>query len=468
MDVCRDYAGGFGVAWQTKRGDYGQSMKPCFHPFLPYASAVLSNDGYDYGILDCQRLRWNQFQVLENVKKKDPDVIFSIIGLPSLRNDIKLLDMIKDSLSNTLIVAVGTVCRFLKNDILLNSKVDVVLRNSYPYISGMTKLVEAFSLGRDFKTVPGVSYVKDRYVISTPESSDIDLAQLLLPCYDALELDGYQDFTDKRGSAHRYIPILVGKGCPYSCIYCPYPLGFGKKWTHKSPNNIVDEIEHLCARGIRGFGFRDQSFPMNKTHATKVCKEIVSRRLDIAWACEARVDQVSKDLLELMKKSGCKRIHYGVETGDPILITQGKPGTNLETIRKAFRLTKQLDIWTTAHIILGWPDESFETLTNTYKFILEIDPDTVNWNVLTPYPGTSLYEMAEKNNMIITHDWSKYTSHTVVMKTKWLSANELQKAINNTMRDYSKQRMVKLLASARKKPFFALNELKRTIKGYFI
>jgi hypothetical protein len=96
FDVCRDYAGGFGVAWHTKRVDYGQSMKPCFHPFLPYASAVLSNEGYSYSVLDCQRLKLNKFHTLMNVKNRNPDIIFSLIGLPSLRKDVELLDNIKN------------------------------------------------------------------------------------------------------------------------------------------------------------------------------------------------------------------------------------------------------------------------------------------------------------------------------------------------------------------------------------
>jgi radical SAM superfamily enzyme YgiQ (UPF0313 family) len=169
-----------------------------------------------------------------------------------------------------------------------------------------------------------------------------------------------------------------------------------------------------------------------------------------------------------MKKSGCKRIHYGVETGDPVLIKLGKPGIRLETTRRAFRLTRELGLWTMAHVILGWPDESLETLARTYRFILKIDPDSVNWNFLTPYPGTKLYEMAKENNLILTHDWSNYTSHTVVMRTKWLNGDQLQKAANKIMRDYSKHRMMKLFLYAGKQPRLVANELRKTIQGYLM
>ena len=466
FDVCRDWAGGFGTATPVRRRvDYGHNGKPIFYPFLAYASAVLRKENHNYTILDCQKLKLSKFQVLRAVKKRNPDVIISLIGLPSLKKDLELIDIIKESLPNTTIVGLGTTCRFLHNDILLNSKIDALLRNSYPYVSNLAHFLEVQELKQDLKKVPGVSYVKNGKVVNTVESPDMSLNKLPSPNYDGVELHGYDVFEDLDGNQYNYIAILGSRGCPYPCIYCPYPLGFGRNWTIRSPKGIVDEIEHLRARGVKGFLFRDQSFPMNKKHATKVCEEIIHRKLDMAWFCEARVDHVSSKLLELMKKAGCKQIHFGVETGDLELIKWGKPQTDLDTIRRAFRLTKEIGVWATAHVILGWPDESLETLARTSKFVTEISPDAVNWNFLTPYPGTKLRQMAKENNLILTDDWSKYTSHTVVMKTKWLSARQLDEATNKIVQDYSKQRMMRLLLYAGKKPRRVVNKLKRIIKG---
>jgi len=466
FNVCRDWAGGFGTATPVRRrADYGHSGKPTFHPFLAYASAVLLNENYSYSVLDCQRLNLNKFEVLRDVKKRNPDVIFSLLGLPSFKKDLVLLDMIKESLPYTTMVGVGTSCRFLHNDILLNGKVDAVLRNSYPYVSNLTSFLNALELKQNLKQVPGVSYFDGEKVISTVEASDISLDKLTPPNYDALELEGYDCFKDLDGNRYSYVSILGSKGCPYPCIYCPYPLGFGTKWTHRSPKEIVDEIEGLHARCVKGFLFRDQSFPMNEKYAVKVCEEIIHRKLDIAWFCEARVDNISRKLLEIMKKAGCKRIHYGVETGDSNLIKLAKPGANLESIRRGFRLTKEMGLWAQAHLIFGWHEESLDTLANTSKFVTEIAPDSLDWNILTPYLGTKLYEMANENHLILTYDWSKYTSHTVVMKMKWLTASQLHKAVNKIMRDHSKQTIRKLLLYAIKKRRFLANELLNIIQG---
>jgi radical SAM superfamily enzyme YgiQ (UPF0313 family) len=244
-------------------------------------------------------------------------------------------------------------------------------------------------------------------------------------------------------------------------------MGFGAKWTFRSPKDVVDEIAYLHGRGVKGFLFRDQSFSMDKKRASKICEEIISRRLEIAWFCEARVDQVSKDMLKLMKRAGCKQIHFGVETGDSELIKWGKPYTDLNSIRKAFQMTKELNLFSMAHIIFGWPDESLKTMENTCKFLLEIAPDSVNWNFLTPYPGTKLYNIAKENNLFLTNDWSDFTSHTVVLKTKWLSNKQLKKRSKEIANTYSRHRLLGLFLNIRKKRGLLINKLEQIIGSYF-
>jgi len=244
-----------------------------------------------------------------------------------------------------------------------------------------------------------------------------------------------------------YVPILVNKGCPYPCIYCPYPIGFGKKSIFRSPKEIVDEIEYLYnEHKIKGFLLRGASFALNLKHAEKICDEIIRRKLEIAWFCELRVNEVTKDLLKKMKKSGCKRIHYGVETGDPELLKIAKPGVTQETIKRAFRLAREIGMWVQAHMVLGWPDEDLKTLENTYKLILELNPDSINWNFMTPYPGTKIREIARKDSLILTNDWSYYTSHTVVMRSKNLDARQLYMAKRRIIRGLAKQKMRKLIS----------------------
>lgn len=257
--LWRDTAGGFGTAiFQSP--NYVQNGETTLHPFLPYASSLLLETGYEFKVIDCQRLKLTQPQILYNIKKENPDIIISIISLPSMKNDVNILNEIKEYIPNLVIIGVGTVCRVIPSEVLLRSKVDIVLRNSYPYTSNMIELIQALEQSRNLKTVNGISYIRNGKIINTPESPELDLGDLPIPCYDFLQLDGYETFTDTTGERYLYVPIIESKGCPYNCMYCPYPLGFGRKITFRPPKIMVDEMEHLySAHNIKGFLLRGQT-----------------------------------------------------------------------------------------------------------------------------------------------------------------------------------------------------------------
>jgi radical SAM superfamily enzyme YgiQ (UPF0313 family) len=444
--LWRDTAGGYGTSIPCLR-KYQSSGESPLHPFLPYTSSLLKQAGIDFSILDCQRLKLNNDQILPIIKKINPDIILSIISLPSLANDLKLLKKIKENLIHVSIVCVGTVCRMLANEILTKSQFDIVLlRNSYPYVNGLTALIFALADHQNLTDVYGVSTVNNGQIIHCPEPIEIDINNLPTPDYDSIPLEGYDNYSDASGRKLPYTLILESKGCPYGCIYCPYPIGYGKQLTFRSATKIVNEIEHLNGHhGVKVFAFKGQTFAYNKKHAVEICDEILKRKLDIIWFCESRVDEVGRDLLYKMSASGCKRIHFGVETGDVENLKIAKPGISLETTKKAFNLSRSYGFTTQAHVVLGWQDYNITRLENTRKFLLELKPDVINLNFLTPYPGTKIRQVALQNSLILTNDWSHYTSHTVVMKTKSLSANQLLYYKRKINRDFSLQKLEKHL-----------------------
>jgi radical SAM superfamily enzyme YgiQ (UPF0313 family) len=442
--LWRDTAGGFGTA-VTYLSKFSKNAETPFHLFFPYASAALSKAGFEFKILDAQKLGLNDSQLLKEIEKETPEFIVSIISLPSFKNDIKLLNRIKEFLQNVRIICVGTVCRVIPSEVLRQGKIDVVLRDSYPYTYNLANLIQSMQQSKRLNFVGNISYKLNGKIVHTQDVPVPHINDLPAPFYDFIKFDGYETVEDLTGARYLYVPILESKGCPYNCIYCPYPVGFGRKIEFKSPKAIVDEIEYLrYAYNVKGFLLRGQTFAYNRKRAIEICEEIIRRKLDIVWFCESRVDEVSKDLLMKMRKAGCIRIHYGVETGDPEILKIGKPGVRLINTEKAFKVTKELDILTQAHIILGWPEDNHQTLENTRKFILKIDPDALNVNFLTPYPGTKIYEIARENNLILTYDWSNYTSHTIVMRTKNLCADEIYAFRNNIVRDFVKRKLQQL------------------------
>lgn len=431
MDVNRDYAGGYGTARLVGRKTYGHTGNLVFPVYLPYVITNLKEAGFKVNALDCQAMNLDMNNTLKAVGKNNPDIIVSMISLPSLQGDLELIDKIKEHHPDIFIATIGTVGKVLPEEVLQKSKVDVTLNGDYPlYKDPLQKLIERLKSDRtNLDDIKGITYLKENKVIANPfESQEKNLDDIDFSAYQMLPMDKYTlSFDDLLGVKWNYFPILSSKGCPFTCTYCPYPLGFGNRITYKSVETIVDEIKYLKKNfGLKAFLFRDQVLTANQDRIDSLCDKIIGSGIDVKFLCETRVDTVTKDILKKLSHVGCNRIHYGVETGDENLLKRiGKPGINREVIKNAFDMTKKEGILTMAHIIIGLPGEDRETLRNTQEFIKELNPDQASFNLITPYPGTKLFSEAKSKGLIITYDWSKYTTDNIVMRTEKLKANEL-------------------------------------------
>ena len=441
-NIYREYAGGFGTTGTI-------SSETLLPTYLLYGASALKNLGVEYEILDAQAMGYDFSQVVDTVKKSRPDVLISWPCLPSLYDDLSILCQIKKEKQKMLIVALGTVCNAMPEEILIKNGrgVDLVIKGWHPHYNLIFNLASIFMDNEIdpgmFDRIGGALYLKDDDIVKSPvEPCYEDLNNLSFDIYHQLPLDKYLgEFENIDGSTVECIPVTTSVGCPFSCMYCPYPIGFGKKIVYKSVEKIIEEIEFINKNfGISGFMFRDQLFTHKKERILKLCEQIIKRELKINWLIEARTDQVDLELLKKMKDSGCFRIHYGVETGtEDILKKTGKPGVDLDMIKKTFDETKEAGIFGVAHIILGLPGENEKTLKNTINLLYEMNPDRVNLNVLTPYPGTRLFKMASEKGWISSFDWSKYTSHNSILKTDDLSVEELENArieIKNKFRNH--------------------------------
>ncbi len=432
----RDYAGGFGVSRNAPRKQYPATLN-CF---IPFSAGVAEKKAWNHSVIDAQALWLSEKEILDRIAQIKPDIILSMLSLPSLTHDLQILDTIKRFFPNILVVACGTVCNVTPTEILSNHKVDLLFQGSFPYTSNSAHLLEMFSQEKIQKILEGS--LKDNLSLSNrllvENYEDIDNYS---PVYSNLQLGKYAKFTDLEGRETPFIPIIGSIGCPHTCYYCPYPVGFGHNVIFRQPKNVVNEIEQLHNLGINGFLFRTQSFTQRKTWASQICYEILDRKLRIQWVCEARANEATEELLDLMKKAGCSRIHYGVETGDPKLIQTEKPGVSIDTVQRTFKLTKEAKIWSHAHLIVGLPGETWNTIKKTSKLISNIKPDSIGLNFATPYPGTNLFRIAQEKGLILTLDFNKYSADNVVMRSDELEATELYQARFKIAFDFFKSQL---------------------------
>jgi radical SAM superfamily enzyme YgiQ (UPF0313 family) len=168
----------------------------------------------------------------------------------------------------------------------------------------------------------------------------------------------------------------------------------------------VDEIEYVLGRSREQVIFiGDDMIGVTEADAVDFCEEILHRGLDFRWYANARVDSVSQRILRLMKKAGCMMICYGVESGSPRILKTINKRITVEQVKRAFGLTHEIGIKCQATIMVGNPGEDAGTIRQTDELLKEIRPDYVWISYATIYPGTALYELAEKQGLIDETYW---------------------------------------------------------------
>ena len=185
---------------------------------------------------------------------------------------------------------------------------------------------------------------------------------------------------------------LSSRGCPSLCTYCTAPSFYGPKYRARSPENVLKEIEILTDMGYKEIFYRDELFTVLPRRVKAICEGIIARKLDVSWICSVKIGSVDKETLKLMKEAGCHMIRIGVETGNQELLDRVKKYVEIEQIRETFAWTHEIGLDTHAHMMLGMPGETKETIKNTFQFIEEIQPTTITYGITTPYPGTPLYD----------------------------------------------------------------------------
>ena len=238
-----------------------------------------------------------------------------------------------------------------------------------------------------------------------------DLDSIPFPARHLVPFSDYDATQDQTGG------IITSRGCVYNCTYCSSSLIMGKKFRSRSPGNVVDEIEELVdTYHINDIGFMDDTFMLNKKRAGEIADELKERDLDISFVASSRVDRVDKDLLENLKSSGLKTIYYGVESGSQRILDLMKKGITLKNVEDAVGAAKDVNLDVLTSFILGYPGETEEDMNKTIDFSTKLDSDYCQYSILTPFPGTSIYNDLIEKDLIDNDEWNKYTVLKPILK----------------------------------------------------
>ncbi|MDE3092009.1 MAG: radical SAM protein, partial [Chloroflexota bacterium] len=255
-----------------------------------------------------------------------------------------------------------------------------------------------------------------------------DLDRLPFPKWELVPYKKYRMPKSSARSTVPFLPLLTSRGCPVGCHYCPYPVGQGLLWRWRSPQNVVDEIEHLVRDlGIRHIIFRDPMFSLNQKRVIEICDEIIRRNLVFEWRCETRVDFLKEETLGAMARAGCVGINFGVESADvAIQANVGRKPIAQEEFVKTIGLCRQLGIKTFAFFIIGLPGDTLETTLKTIKFAIDIRTTWVQFTAASPFIGTKLRDWAIAHQLTSQDEYAYINSHLVLMGNENQSKDQVK------------------------------------------
>lgn len=283
--------------------------------------------------------------------------------------------------------------------------------------AGGTFSTEAFMHPENavFDTCGGVSWkTSDGQIHNNPDRTPIaDLDSLPWPAYHLFKMERYtnlQPATDHVDGA-RSFSILTSRGCPYRCTFCSQSI-MPIKWRSRSAESVLAEWRHLVEDlDAQEIGVLDDSANIRVKRLEEIANLLIENNLNhVPWIFVngIRANLASKELLLLLKRAGLKRTAFGVETGDPEILKSIDKKVDHDTIRAAFKNAKEVGIETIAFMIIGLPGETRQTMQNSIDFAIEIDPMIANFSMMTPYPGTKVYEIVKRQGRFLINDWEDY------------------------------------------------------------
>ena len=379
-------------------------QKADFPPIgLAYISETLKKHKIASRVVDACTLSWKNVEGI--LKYYNP----SIVGIPCWtieRNQtFKLADLVAKTLPHAKIIVGGHHATSFPEHMFKMAKADAVVMGEGEETT--VELVKALLERKSLSPIKGIAFREnENIVINEPREFISDMDSIPFPSYEEFDFKDYLGFPELKEKA---AALITSRGCIYNCIFCSATKFWKQEWRARSSKNVLREVESLYKNSsIRAFMFFDDNFTVDKKRVIDICQGILEKGMQIKWVACSHVNKIDSELLSWMRKAGCYRIDYGVESGSPKVLRNIRKGQTVETIRRVFRETHEAGIKPRAYLMVGNPGEDETTIKQTISLVKDIKPyDTFSGQILWVLPDTEIYELAKEKELVCDDDWLK-------------------------------------------------------------
>lgn len=377
-----------------------------YYPYwLCYAAGVCQQRGHAVTVCDCVAKTMDQQAVVDYVAAEQPDFVFAELTTPTCQYDYQTLTAIRQAYPQGKIVVGGTHATALPAQVLAECPaIDYVLMHEYDF--SLPALVES----TDPATVQGLAYHANGNCVLTPDAEwieDLDSIPFVTKLYQQ-----FLDVHDYRYAfaLHPMIQLFSARGCPFRCNFCSYPQSMlGRCYRKRSIGNFVDELQYIQEHMpyIREIFIEDDTFTIDEQRVEAICDEILHRKLNLRWSCNARAT-LSYHTMEKMKQAGCRLLVVGYESGNQRVLDETAKGIKLEQSIAFAKNAKKLKLKVFGCFMIGLKGDDLSTIEETFQFARKVYPDMCFFQQAVPFPGTAFYDWVKQEGYLVTEDYSKW------------------------------------------------------------
>jgi len=310
------------------------------------------------------------------------------------------------------VVMGGPHCTFLPEESLEHA--DYVVRGEGE--ETIVELVQHLESGIPLDDIQGLSFRKGLGVVHNPDRPLVrDLDSAPIPDFSLVHDWGKRTI----------IPIATSRGCPFGCKFCSVIGMFGRQYRFKSVDRVVEEIRQAASRNTHIF-FIDDNFAANKERTKTLLRRIIAEGIPLEWSAQVRTDIARDDeLLSLMSRAGCFMVFVGFESINPRTLSLFNKKQNVSDIVECIGKLHRASIRIHGMFVFGGDADDIETIRSTQKFARRLNINSVQFMMLTPLPGTPVFDELMRQGRIIHKDWARYDAHHAVFEPTLMTAFEL-------------------------------------------
>ena len=376
---------------------------------------------------------------MNEISRLSPDIIGLSVSTLNSSFSYETIDKIKEDLEHIFIACGGPHPTAMPAEVLEKSRADVCVVGEGEVT--FTKLLEAYASNKSLSTIEGIAVRRGKSIILSPTRNLIkELDSVPFPAWHKIELKSYPGYFMKK--AWPDVCMISTRGCPYNCTFCSNPVWkHNKPWIRfRSPENVAKEAEFLSNYGAKEIYDYADEFNANLEWATKAAKKIAELDLGVQFKVQLRADKITREFANSLRKMGCWLVHVGIESGNQEVLRGINKHISLAQVNKGLKLLKENGIKTYGFFMAFniWEEngevryENYKMCEKTLKFAKRLIAqgllDYISWSIATPWPGSQLYEISLRHNLIDENmSFSEFDTERIVTKLPDLKKADVSK-----------------------------------------